>query len=334
MVSCAKVSYIVEQGIGQISLEYNDIDNQDFLNDPKQNKEHKEKVKIVEKAKGYFFNYYNLKSYPIYDEVKILDQKAVSYLVIHSPKNEIKAMSTSFPFLGKFPYLGFFSEDSAIAYATDKKAEGYQIYMRSVYAYSTLNNPFWPFHDNILSSFFIYKKRELTELVFHELVHTIIFVGNNVGFNENLAQFIAREMMTEYFKYSATELKKIERRRDKSHQLNQLIVQHAQKLNQRYQSEKADFDTIGNDYLNKVFYPSMKKYCKDHTLTSCWPLKGEWNNARFAAFKTYEAKQNEIKKLYQQLNLPLKDFVLLLIKLEKDYDGKSNFITFVKNKVK
>ena len=80
LTSCAKVSYIVDQGIGQISLEYNDEDVDDFLNDPKIDPKYKEKVKVISKAKKYFYNYFELEQTAIYDEVKILDQPAVTYL--------------------------------------------------------------------------------------------------------------------------------------------------------------------------------------------------------------------------------------------------------------
>ncbi len=333
LVSCAKMSYLAEQGIGQISLEYEDIDNEDFLKDPNYSDEHKQKVKIIMKVKDYFFKYYGLKAYPIYDEVKLLDQEAVTYLVIHSPKNEIKAMPTSFPFMGSFPYLGFFSKESAKEYKQDKEAQDFQTYMRPVYAYSTLNNPYWPFHDNILSSFFYFKEKELTRLVFHELVHTILFVGSDVTFNENLAQFVADKMMLDYYQFDQKEQQRQQENVKRNNLLKQEIVALASKLNKRYQLEKTNFDKIGDEFLQNVFKPRIKKKCAELQMKKCWPLSGPWNNARFAAFKTYEAKHNDISDLYQQLNLPLKDFVLLLIKLEKNYDADSDFISHVRAKV-
>jgi len=48
----------------------------------------------------------------------------------------------------------------------------------------------------------------------------------------------------------------------------------------------------------------------------CWPLKNTWNNARFAAFSTYQTQQNFLKDLKTKLNLSSRDFLSLL---QKEY---------------
>ena len=331
-VSCAKVSYIVEQGVGQISLEVGDIDNEDFLKDPKQDEKNKKKVKTVVQAKNYFYHYFSLKKNPIYDEVKILDQKAVTYLVIHSPINKIEAIKEWFPIMGEFPYLGFFSKNSALDFVQEKKDEGYATYMRPVYAYSTLNHPLWPFYDNILSSFFIYTDEELTELIFHELVHTIIFVSNQVRFNENLANFISEEMVKEYYQFSEEKIKleklKIERR----NQLKKLITDKTKILSEKYTNSTNPSLTL-KEFLERDFLPSIKKKCSDLKIEFCWPLKGEWNNARFAAIGTYEASKNELNNLYQNYGKDLKSFVLRLKEVLSNYDDDIEIYQYLKKEL-
>lgn len=329
-VSCAKISYVAEQGLGQIALEYDDIDNIDFLNDPKQNQKFKEKIRVIENAKNYFFNYFALEQNNIYDEVKILNQKAVTYLVIHSPPNEIKAIETSFPIVGRFPYLGFFSVDSAKNYKEEKEKENFHTYMRPVYAYSTLNHYLWPFDDNILSSFFYFKDKDLTELIFHELVHTILFVGDNVSFNENLAQFIAKKLAIDFYKYSKKEQQKLKDLKKKNRKLLQLIVQKSKELNAKYKKQPKKFEMVLNKFLVNDFTPSIKRLCSQIEIKKCWPLKETWNNARFAALGTYEAKQDKMNEVFKLYDLPLKEFVIELIKKEKNYNNKKDFLTYLK----
>jgi predicted aminopeptidase len=329
-ISCAKVSYIAEQGVGQLSLEYGDIDNAEFLNDPNQDEKYKHKVRIIEKAKKYFFKYYGLEESSIYDEVKILDQKAVTYLVIHSEVDKIKAIETSFPIVGSFPYLGFFSKKSAMEFESSKQKEGFHTYMRPVYAYSTLNHPLLPFDDNILSSFFHYNDKALVELVFHELVHTIIFVGDNVGFNENLAQFISEKMIIEYFNYSKEDQSRIIIKKEKFLKLNKKIVSLMEKLRTQYKIKKTGSDRILLDFLKNEFLPTITDLCAQLGIESCWPRKEEWNNARFAALGTYEGKRDELEEIFVKYKLDLKDFVLMLIKKEKQFDENTSFIEFLK----
>lgn len=334
LVSCAKVSYIAEQGIGQVALEYNDIDNEDFLKDPKQKQKYKDKVKLIEKAKSYFFDYYGLKQNAIYDEVKILDQEAVTYLVIHSPVDKIKAIETSFPIVGSFPYLGFFSKESALSFKDEKEKEGFHTYMRPVYAYSTLNHKLWPFYDNILSSFFYYSDKALVELIFHELVHTIIFVGDNVGFNENLAQFISEKMVVEYFKYSKEEQDLIVQKKRRYQKLNQRMVELSKILSKNYEIKKESPVHILREFLNGKFYPEVQAVCSELKMEKCWPLKENWNNARFAALGTYEGKRNDLAQIYIKKNLSLKDFVMFLRDKEKKFDGNTTFLKYLNDDLK
>ena len=332
LTSCAKVSYITEQGLGQIGLEYNDQDVDDFLNDPSVEKEFKDKVKMISQAKEYFYKYFDLEKSDIYDEVKILDQPAVTYLVIHSPQNEIRAVKTNFPIMGSFPYLGFFSKESAIEYRNQLKKDGYSTYMRPVYAYSTLNHPLWPFHDNILSSFFYFNEVQLTELIFHELVHTVFFVKNQISVNENIADFISEAMLKDYFNWTEEDLIKREDKSNKMKRLRDYIVAASKELNQKYK-ESDKYSEIQEVFLNSSFYPQVKKICDDNKILACWPLKGEWNNARFAAFGTYSSKQKEIEDIYKKSRLTLKAFMLKLIKLEDEYDSDDTFLKYLERKI-
>ncbi len=220
--SCAKMSYIVNQGIGQASLEWNGRDNEEVLADKSVSKAHKEKIKKIGKYKKFFYEYFDRSPTGIYDETTFLEGPAVTYLVIASKKKEIKALEHEFPIVGTFPYLGFFDRKKALKFQKKLKKDGYETYVRPVYAYSTLDQ--WLFDDNILSSFFDYQEIELAELIFHELFHTIFFVKSEVSVNENLAQYFSRELVFEYFKYSELEKEEYIERKAREKRLIQKIV--------------------------------------------------------------------------------------------------------------
>jgi predicted aminopeptidase len=317
-ISCAKVSYIFEQGIGQVSLEYGDIDNEDFLSDKNQLTEHKRKVELIIKTKKYFYDYYKISQTDIYDEVKILNSKAVTYLVIHSSNDKVKAIETSFPIIGSFPYLGFFKKDSALEFKNKKEDLGFHTYIRNVYAYSTLNHPMLPMDDNILSSFFYYNDEDLVKLIFHELVHTILFVKDNVGFNENLAEFISEKMLVEYLNI---DLKSAKRRKQK--ELNSKVRKHISSssvaLNKLYKDSNDSALTLSK-FLKESFVPNGKVICKIYNLKNCLFEDNTWNNARFAAYGTYEEKRDELDTLFKQKNIKLKEFVFKLINYNIKFD--------------
>ena len=322
--SCAKMSYIFNQGVGQASLEWNGRDNKEVLKDESVKEEHKKKIQQIINYKKFFYTYFGKKPTGIYDQTTFLKDPAVTYLVIASPPDKIKPLEHSFPIVGRFPYLGFFDLKDAKAFGKDLRDQGLETFVRPVYAYSTLDQ--WIFDDNILSSFFSYDEIELAELIFHELFHTIFFVKSEVAVNENLAQFFSRELVFEYFKYGDLERQKYIQEKAKEKRLIQKIVELTAKLQELYMAEgrrPSDAGQIRESFLKDVFIPQIGQTCSELGLAKCWPLDKEWNNARFAAFLTYEAGQNKIEKLKEKHFPDLKTFYAYLVEKSESYGGDS-----------
>ena len=330
--SCAKFQYIWNQGSGQLNIFYNSKLNSEILKNTNADIKIKNKIQKVEKFKKYFFSYMQEKEKRIYSKTTILDQDAVTYLVIASKFNEIKAKNECFWFIGCFPYLGFFDENAAKAHAVNLEKEDYVTYVRPVYAYSTLGY----FSDPILSSFFHFDDFELAELIFHEIFHSIFFVKNEVDLNENLANFFGAELAYQYFKISQDEKKnkiKEEQTRDK---LNKYIVELVKELKEIYTSikpkTKLKAQDLLDEFLGKTFMPSIKNKCKSLSVSDneCYPLKKKWNNARFAAFLTYSKSQEKINKLFIEKKLSLVDFYRFLNKEYAKYLDEDIKISFEK----
>ena len=311
-VSCAKFNYLYEQGIGQMSLLSTGKDNKEVLKNVRVSKTQKEKIKKIEELKKYFYKYWGKKETKIYSQTTMLKQRAVTYLVIVSPHEEIKAMDNCFPLMGCFPYLGFFNLNSAKEFAKEQEAENMVTWIRPVYAYSTLGY----FTDTILSSFFEYDDYDLSELIFHELFHTIFFVKNQVDLNENLAMYFSEHMLEGYYiSINQTEYMNFEKKKAAdSKQIKTLVVHLANELQQMYKSllpkTKEESDAILNEFLEDRFKVEVMKKCQalDIQPKDCFPLDRKWNNASFAAFLTYEKKALSLESLQKKLGLDLKGY--------------------------
>jgi predicted aminopeptidase len=334
---CAKLNYLYEQGVGQISLQARAKDNKELLQNVRVSKDQKDKIKKIEELKQYFYNYWNKKQTRIYSQTTMLENKAVTYLVVASPYNEIKAVENCFPLMGCFPYLGFFNLTSAQSFAKEREGEDLVTWLRPVYAYSTLGY----FNDTILSSFFHYTDYELAELIFHELFHTIFFVKNEVELNENLANYFAKQMVEEYFiqtkQLEYLKIKKKEEKEDKL--LRQLVVSLTAQLQEHYQSllpkNKEDSQAILNEFLDNQFYPTVTNKCHEYKISEkeCFPLNKRWNNASFAAFLTYEKRADDIEGLQKKLGVDLKglfnwiDQRYLSFQNQKEVEEFSEYLT-------
>ncbi len=322
---CAKFDYLYEQGIGQMSLLSRGKDNTEMLKSVRVPKDQKEKIKKIQELKSYFYKYWGKKETKIYSQTTMLKNKAVTYLVIASPYQEIKAVENCFPLMGCFPYLGFFNLSSAKVFAKEQEAEDKVTWIRPVYAYSTLGY----FTDTILSSFFEYDNYELAELIFHELFHTIFFVKNSVDLNENLAMYFSERMLEEYFlSINQVEYLKFEQKKDADNKkIKQLVVTLANELQAHYKSllpkTKEEGKQILKEFMEETFKVEVMKKCQalDIQPKDCFPLERTWNNASFAAFLTYEKSSNDLASLQKKLGLDLKGYYNWIVKKYEDFES-------------
>lgn len=326
-VSCAKIGYLIEQGMGQLRLQTSSKSNESMINDPIVSIEVKNKIRKIEELKKYFYKYFEKKESSIYSKTTILKSNAVTHLVIASKYYEIRPKNECFVFMGCFPYLGFFKETSANDYQKKLETEDYVTWKRPVYAYSTLGY----LNDNILSSFFFYDDFELAEMIFHELFHTIFFVKDEIDLNENLANYFGLEMALGYFNYSAEMkrdfLKDIESKR----QLRLFIVELIEELKKEYKilkrEDRSAYQTVFDNFMAKIFRPQVSKRCSSLGIKDCFPLQIDWNNAAFSAFLTYEKEADYIKKLHQKSGT-LKKFLEYLNQQYEIYGERDDEIAF------
>lgn len=334
VLGCAKFNYLYEQGIGQLSLQSKARDNQLMIKNVRIPYDQKNKIKKIQELKQYFYKYWEKKETAIYSKTTILESKAVTYLVVASPYNEIKAQETCFPLMGCFPYLGFFSLKSAHDFAKKKEKEDMATWVRPVYAYSTLGY----FTDTILSSFFHYSDYELAELIFHELFHTIFFINNQVELNENLANYFAKNMLEDYFiKTNQLDYLRIQQKEEiEDKLLRRTVVNLTTELQEMYQKllpkNKQDSEEILNEFLEKRFKPEILKKCQEINIQpkNCFPLQKEWNNASFAAFLTYEKKSDDLEGLQKKLGLDLKSYYNFISNKYSEFKEQSEVTDFSK----
>ncbi len=335
---CSLIGYLSEQGMGQARIQWRGKKNDEVLKDPKVSQTFKRKILLVEEYKKFFYHYFSSKATDIYSKTTMLDDKAVTYLVVASKHTKIKAHKFEFPIMGEFPYIGFFSLDSAKDFAKDlEEDENLVTWIRPVYAYSTLGY----LEDRILSSFFEYDDVELAELVFHELFHTIFFIKDEVDLNENLANLYGKELLQEYFK-DRPELKTYLEEQEKETQIDKRVVEliailqtEFKKLGGFLTNEKAD--ELTERFVTEVFKPDLKSLCLKLQLDEkdC-ELKDNWNQASFAAFLTYEEEQDFLEQLKKEQKKDLKEFLAWLKtehKIFKKQDKIDSFTDFLKMKV-
>jgi predicted aminopeptidase len=91
-----------------------------------------------------------------------------------------------FPVAGCVSYRGYFAEADAEAFAAALRAQGNDVHVAGIAAYSTLG---W-FDDPLLNTFMHYPEVELARLIFHELAHQRVYAAGDSEFNESFAMAV------------------------------------------------------------------------------------------------------------------------------------------------
>ncbi len=115
--------------------------------------------------------------------------------VVATRPGEVEPAGFWFPVVGRVPYKSYFDPDEARAEAAELRAQGMDVCLAPVPAYSTLG---W-FEDPVTTPMLRESAGDLVETLLHELVHATVFVSGDADFDEGLATFVGQEASVRFF---------------------------------------------------------------------------------------------------------------------------------------
>ena len=122
-----------------------------------------------------------------YQRYADLNRRAVVWNVVAAPPLSLTLKTWCFVVTGCIGYRGYFDEAQARAQAQVLQAQGLEVRVYGVPAYSTLGWLNWAGGDPLLNTFINYPEGELAGLIFHELAHQQLYVPDDTMFNESFA---------------------------------------------------------------------------------------------------------------------------------------------------
>lgn len=187
--ACAAVDYYAQAIGGHLDLISRAVPIEERLREPDLMPPLRMKLQRVVAIRDFASRELALPDNGSYRRYAGLDRPFVVWNVFAAPEFSIKPVESCFPIAGCVSYRGFYREADAQAYAQTLQAEGYDIHIAGVPAYSTLG---W-FDDPVLSTFIRYPDAEVARLIFHELAHQVAYVKNDTVFNESFAVTVEQE---------------------------------------------------------------------------------------------------------------------------------------------
>lgn len=189
LTGCSTMSFYWQAFNGQMEVTRLARSLDEVLADPATNADIRRRLAYAQRARDYASAELGLPDNASYRRYTDLKRPFVVWNVFAAPALSLDLRTQCFPVAGCVVYRGFFSKDAAENHAATLRAEGLDVYVGGVPAYSTLG---W-FADPLLNTFIRYPDLEVARLIFHELAHQVAYVRDDSTFNESFAVAVEEE---------------------------------------------------------------------------------------------------------------------------------------------
>jgi predicted aminopeptidase len=189
LAGCETLSYYMQAISGHLNVLAQARPLDTWLADPHTKPELRARLETARRIREFASSRLALPANASYASYADLQRPYVVWNVYAAAEFSVEAKQECFPFTGCVSYRGFFSEAEARRHAERLRAQGYDVHVGGVPAYSTLG---W-FDDPLLSTFIGYSDAQLARLVFHELAHQVAYSRDDTTFNESFAVAVEEE---------------------------------------------------------------------------------------------------------------------------------------------
>lgn len=189
---CADTRYYAQSVFGHLQLMQAARPIDDWLQDEAAPDALKQRLNLAREMRRFAVAELNLPDNASYHRYADLKRRHVVWNVVAAPQFSLTLKTWCFLVAGCVGYRGYFSESEAQALADSLRAEGLEVSVYGVPAYSTLGWMNWMGGDPLLNTFIHYPEGELARMVFHELSHQVLYVADDTAFNESFATAVER----------------------------------------------------------------------------------------------------------------------------------------------
>jgi predicted aminopeptidase len=237
-------------------------------------------------------------------------------------KDRLQPHHWNFPIVGEVTYKSFFTREGALDEKNFLDRRGYDTFVQSAVAYSTLG---W-LKDPIFSSMLEWDKTALTHVILHEMTHATLYFRGETDFNERIATFIGNRGTIDFLieKHGAESKEVVEaiHRQEDELLFSEWVNQACRQLSDYYAKEiSRDEKLKGRETLFRSIKEAFQEM-KGRFKTECYQKlqKTELNNAVLLAYRRYFHRLDKFEALYESMGRDLKRIVEFFKKIQASGD--------------
>lgn len=288
MTGCSTVGYYSQIVAGHMSIVAGKKSVEEVVENEDTDDITRRRLKIAVAAKDFGVQELSLPDNKSYSSFYDTKRNYVTWNVVAAEEFSFKPRRWCFPIAGCVSYRGYYQKTDAQDYADDLAEEGLDVSVNGATAYSTLG---W-FADPLLNTMLNRSDASIASLIFHELAHQQLYVGDDSKFNESFASFVEEQglMLWQELHGSEDQSAELERRRSRQEDFIRLLRATRDDLQRLY---KSGIDETVMRAEKKARY--QKLLAEYETLKASWNgyrgydgwFERELNNARLVSVATY-----------------------------------------------
>lgn len=285
---CAGVKYIAQSIGGQWEVLARREPIPQLLEDPATPEPLKRKLAVSLEIRAFASRDLALPDNGSYLSYTDLKRPYVVWNVFAAPELSLEPSQWCFPVVGCVRYRGYFAEADAAAFAQELQAQGFDVYVGGVAAYSTLG---W-FDDPLLNTVINRSDTGIAALVFHELAHQVLYIQGDSAFNESFAVAVEQEGLRRWLERrgGAEEMRNYRLAKQRHEEFLALVLHARERLGALYaaplvEDEKRAGKARIFDEL-RAEYRALKDRWGGYSGYDAW-FAGDLNNAKLASVSTY-----------------------------------------------
>ncbi len=309
LTGCESIGYYKQLISGQIDILNKKQSIHELLDNPDTSEKLKEKLSLVMDIRTFAKDELFLPVKDQYLSFVELERPFAGWNMWATPEFSFAPKTWCYPIIGCAVYRGYFSKKDAFDYGHQLTAQGYDVHIGGVAAYSTLG---W-FDDPVFSTFIYRSDIKLAALIFHELSHHLLYVADDTTFNESFAIAVEQEGLRRWLatrdNLKASGDYKMDYRRRR--QFIELVMKYRKELETLYvkdlptlekrHAKAAAFEKLKDEYR------LLKQHWGGYSGYDLWMYR-KMNNAKLISVSTYHDLVPALLELLKSCNYDLKVF--------------------------
>ena len=241
---CSSVGYLSQSASGHIHLLASARPVKDAIADPATPEALRKRLELTQRVRDFAVAVLKEPDNGSYRSYADLKRSAAVWNVVAAPELSLTLQTWCFPVVGCVGYRGYYDLAGADAAAAPLKAEGLEVDVYEVPAYSTLGWMNWIGGDPLLNTFVQWPEGELSRLIFHELAHQVAYAPGDTTFNESFATAVEHIGSQRWLQENASPEVRAKQALTESRRLDFHVLVRAwrAKLDAMYRSDLPDAD--------------------------------------------------------------------------------------------